>query len=77
MIPYHTLGRRCPDLGTTQQQLWACLHKHSPPAYMHVPQALDPRYHAVEQALLLAWATHVKKGTSQVCGAKLPSSVAH
>ena len=29
-------------------------------------QVLEPRYSATEQAMLLAWATHVKKGSAQV-----------
>ena len=29
------------------------------------PQALESRYSGLEQALLLAWCTHVQKGTSR------------
>ena len=35
------------------------------PSLLLTPQALESRYSGLEQALLLAWCTHVQKGTSR------------
>lgn len=62
-------GAAGPKVAATAQALAFTVPAN--PVCMPTPlpsQALEPRYQAAEQALLLAWATLVKKGTAQVCG---------